>query len=49
MKRTKLTKWGNSLAMHLTVEMAQALGVTAGDKVDISVKDGAIIIRKVET
>lgn len=42
---TKVAKWGNSLALHLTKPMIDAIGVKAGDKVDITCRDGAIYIR----
>lgn len=44
---SKIGKWGNSLALHLTKEMIEAAGLKEGDKVDISYRDGAVHIRKV--
>lgn len=45
---TKVGRWGNSLALHLTKPMVNALNLKEGDKVDITYRDGAIYIRRVE-
>ncbi len=42
---TQLAKWGNSLGLRLPKTIALEAGVEEGDPVDVSVKDGAIVIR----
>ena len=42
---TRLAKWGNSLGLRLPKAIALEAGVEEGDPVDVSVKDGAIVIR----
>lgn len=45
MATTQLAKWGNSLGLRLPKAIAQAAGVEEGDPVDVSVENGAIVIR----
>ena len=41
---TQLARWGNSLALRLPKSVAVDAGIAEGDKVDVTVKDGAIVI-----
>ncbi len=43
---TQIAKWGNSLGLRLPKAVAREAQVEAGDAVDVSVKNGAIIIRR---
>jgi len=42
---TQVGKWGNSLGLRLPKSVALEAQVDEGDTVDVSVKDGAIVIR----
>jgi antitoxin MazE len=42
---TQLSKWGNSLGLRLPKSVAREAQVDAGDTVDVSVDNGAIVIR----
>ena len=42
---TLLAKWGNSLALRIPKSVADAVDVGDGDAVDVSIQDGAIVIR----
>ena len=42
---TQLSKWGNSLALRLPKSVAREARVDEGDTVDVSVDNGAIVIR----
>jgi len=42
---TQIAKWGNSLGLRLPRAVAQQAQVAAGDKVEVSVRNGAIVIR----
>lgn len=42
---TQIAKWGNSLGLRLPKSVALEAQVDAGDRVDVSVKNGAIVIR----
>ncbi len=41
---TQLARWGNSLALRLPKSVAMEANIGEGDKVDVTVKDGAIVI-----
>jgi len=43
---TQIAKWGNSLGVRLPKSVAQEAEVDEGDRVDVSVKNGAIVIRR---
>ncbi len=43
--QTKIQKWGNSLALRIPRSFAQEAGVGAGSEVDLSVKDGDLVVR----
>jgi len=42
---TQVAKWGNSLALRLPKSVAREARLDEGDTVDVSVDDGAIVIR----
>ena len=42
---TLVSKWGNSLGVRISKAVAAAVNVADGDEVDVSVEDGAIVIR----
>lgn len=42
---TLLAKWGNSIALRIPKSVATELDVHDGDAVDVSVQDGAIVVR----
>ncbi len=43
--QTKVQKWGNSLGLRIPKSFAEQAGVEAGSEVDLSVKNGELIIR----
>jgi antitoxin MazE len=43
--QTKIQKWGNSLGLRIPKALAEQAGVEAGSGVDLSVKDGKLIVR----
>ena len=44
-RTTQIAKWGNSLGLRLPKSVALEADVDEGDTVDVSVKNGAIVIR----
>ena len=42
---TRISRWGNSLGLRLPKSVAREAQVDEGDRVDVSVKNGAIVIR----
>ena len=42
---TQIARWGNSLGLRLPKSVALEVRVDEGDTVDVSVKNGAIVIR----
>ena len=42
---TQIAKWGNSLGVRLPKSVALEADIDAGDAVDVSVENGAIVIR----
>ena len=42
---TQIAKWGNSLGLRLPKSVAQEAKLDEGDKVEVSVRNGAIMIR----
>lgn len=44
--RTSLSKWGNSLAFRVPKEMAEAAGFQEGAALELTLEDGAIVVRK---
>lgn len=43
--RTKLSKWGNSLAVRLPKDIAEEMHLTEGAQVEIKVEAGALTLR----
>lgn len=43
--RTKVQKWGNSLAVRIPASMALDVQLEAGDAVELSIVNGAIAVR----
>ncbi len=43
---TQLARWGNSLALRLPKSVAMEANVGEGDTVEVTVKDGAIVISR---
>lgn len=43
---TQIAKWGNSLGLRLPKSVALEAQVGEGDRVNVSVKDGAIVVRR---
>ncbi|MGE3405104.1 MAG: AbrB/MazE/SpoVT family DNA-binding domain-containing protein [Vicinamibacterales bacterium] len=44
---TQLARWGNSLAFRLPKSVAMETKLAEGDSVEVSVKDGAIVLTPV--
>jgi antitoxin MazE len=42
---TQIARWGNSLGLRLPKSIAREAHLDEGDKVDVSVRNGAIVIR----
>jgi antitoxin MazE len=42
---TQIAKWGNSLGVRLPKSIAREVQLDEGDTVDVSVRNGAIVIR----
>ena len=42
---TQIAKWGNSLALRIPKNLAAEANVQDGDAVDVSVENGALVIR----
>ncbi len=42
---TQIAKWGNSLGLRLPKSVTQEARLDEGDTVDVSVRNGAIVIR----
>jgi antitoxin MazE len=42
---TQIARWGNSIGLRLPKAVAQEAQVAEGDTVELSVQDGAIIVR----
>lgn len=43
--QAKVSKWGHSLAVRIPRVYAEALGITAGADVAVTVSDGALTVR----
>jgi len=44
----KIAKMGNSLRMTIPVPVARVLNLKDGDTVEVGVKDGIMVVKKVE-
>ena len=42
---TRIAKWGNSLGVRLPKSIAQAAQIDEGDRVDVTVENGVVVIR----
>jgi len=42
---TQIAKWGNSLGLRLPKSVAEQAQIQDGDHIDVSVRNGAIVIR----
>ncbi len=42
---TQISKWGNSLGLRLSKSIAREAQIDEGDTVDVSVRNGAIVIQ----
>ena len=45
MQKSRVQKWGNSLALRIPKPFADATGLTANSPVEIRVEDGQLVIR----
>jgi antitoxin MazE len=45
--RTQIAKWGNSLAVRLSREIAEAAKLTEGTSVELAVENNAVVIRPI--
>lgn len=43
--QTKIQRWGNSLGLRIPRSFAEEAGVEAGSQVDLSVRDGDLVVR----
>ncbi len=43
--QTKIQRWGNSLGLRIPRSFAEEAGVKAGSQIDLSVRDGDLIVR----
>jgi len=41
---TRIQKWGNSLGLRIPKSLAEEAGVEAGSEVELSVKDGQLVV-----
>jgi antitoxin MazE len=44
---TKVQKWGNSQGLRITRQVLEDAGIEVGDEVDVTAKDGVILIAPV--
>jgi antitoxin MazE len=44
---TKVQKWGNSQGLRLTKQVLEDVGILIGDEVDVTARDGVIVIAPV--
>ncbi len=43
--QTKIQKWGNSLGLRIPRALAKDAGVEAGAEVDLSIRDGELVVK----
>ncbi len=43
--QTKIQRWGNSLGLRIPRSFAREAGVEAGSEVDLSVREGGLVVR----
>ncbi len=44
--KTRVARWGNSLAVRIPASFAEEASLTDGDTVEIETQDGGILIRR---
>lgn len=42
--KSKINKWGNALGIRIPSEMARELKISVGDFMEVSVKDGSLVL-----
>ncbi len=47
-QRTRISQWGNGLALRLDSDVAKALGVEQGTPVSLVVEGGRLVVEKVQ-
>ena len=45
---TRVQKWGNSQGLRLTKQVLEDAGIVIGDEVDVTARDGVIVIASVK-
>ena len=45
--RSRVSRWGNSLAIRIPASFSRETGIVAGDAVEMQVEDGGIVITPV--
>jgi antitoxin MazE len=43
--QTRIQRWGNSLGLRIPRSLAEEAGVGAGSEVDLSIRDGDLIVK----
>jgi antitoxin MazE len=43
--QTKIQRWGNSLGLRIPRALAADVGVEAGAEVDVSIRDGVLVVK----
>ena len=46
--KTQFLKWGNSLALRVPSTFAKELGASAGKRAEMTVEDGALVVKVTE-
>lgn len=46
--KTKVQKWGNSLALRIPKSLAEEAGIAVNSPVKMTVQDGALLIRPIQ-
>jgi len=45
--RSRISKWGNSLGVRIPKAFVEELAIAAGDEVELTLRDGRIVLTKV--
>jgi antitoxin MazE len=45
---TKVHKWGNSQGLRLAKQVLEDVGISVGDEVDVTARDGVIVIAPIK-
>ena len=48
MPQAKVGKWGKNLTVRLPCKIVRAAGLSSGQRVEITAKDGEIVIRRID-